>query len=182
MLFANLDVTTHVLTWIITLLADNAAVQSKLRNEIQANISNIDGYINKKDSYLHNCFFESLRVRPVSGMLDLEFVLKSNPNDHERSAFTIPESSPSVKKFKGFIIPKNVSSARRYFPVQLLITDGPRRMSLSTPSLSTCATPSGEKTALLSALSGLRTSSQPMYVPTGRALLPLLFPQHPKFL
>lgn len=71
MLFANLDVTTHVLTWIITLLADHPAVQSKLREEIRANLTSIDGYINKKDSYLHNCFFESLRVRPVSGMLHL---------------------------------------------------------------------------------------------------------------
>lgn len=70
MLFANLDVTTHVLTWIITLLADNATVQSKLRDEIRANLNNVDDYVNKKDSYLHNCFFESLRVRPVSGVLE----------------------------------------------------------------------------------------------------------------
>lgn len=70
MLFANLDVTTHVLTWIITLLADNVAVQSKLRDEIRANLVNVDDYVNTKDSYLHNCFFESLRVRPVAGGLD----------------------------------------------------------------------------------------------------------------
>lgn len=69
MLFANLDVTTHVLTWIITLLADNATVQSKLRDEIRANLANVNDYVNKKDSYLHNCFFESLRVRPVAGVL-----------------------------------------------------------------------------------------------------------------
>lgn len=75
MLFANLDVTTHVLTWIITLLADNAAVQSKLRDEIRANLTNVGDYINKKDNYLHNCFFESLRVRPVAGMLDQPLIL-----------------------------------------------------------------------------------------------------------
>lgn len=75
MLFANLDVTTHVLTWIITLLADNAIVQSKLRDEIRANLTNVDDYVNKKDSYLHNCFFESLRVRPVAGVLDEPSVL-----------------------------------------------------------------------------------------------------------
>lgn len=100
MLFANLDVTTHVLTWIITLLADNATVQSKLRDEIRANLNNVDDYVNKKDSYLHNCFFESLRVRPVS-------------------AFTIPESSPSVKKLGGFTIPKNTDVTVDAFAINM---------------------------------------------------------------
>ena len=68
MLFANLDVTTHVLTWIITLLADNKAVQEELRAEIRANLHGVIDYINRKDSFLHSCFLESLRVRPVSGL------------------------------------------------------------------------------------------------------------------
>lgn len=67
MLFANLDVTTHVLTWIITLLADHTAAQDELRQEIQLNHASINDYISRKDSYLHFCFLESLRVRPVSG-------------------------------------------------------------------------------------------------------------------
>ena len=107
MLFANLDVTTHVLTWIITLLADNATVQSKLREEIRANLTNVHEYVNKKDSYLHNCFFESLRIRPVSGVLASPFTM--NIISDICTAFTIPESSPSVKRLGGFTIPKNVS-------------------------------------------------------------------------
>lgn len=67
MLFANLDVTTHVLTWIITLLADNIEAQAELREEIRRNLDDVDGYLNRKDSLLHFCFWESLRVRPVSG-------------------------------------------------------------------------------------------------------------------
>ena len=67
MLFANLDVTTHVLTWIITLLADNVEAQAELRDEIRRNVDDVDEYLNRKDSFLHYCFWESLRVRPVSG-------------------------------------------------------------------------------------------------------------------
>ena len=88
MLFANLDVTTHVLTWTITLLADNVDTQTELREEVRQNLNNVEDYLNRKDSYIHWCLWESLRVRPVS-------------------AFTIPESSPSTKKLGGYTIPKN---------------------------------------------------------------------------
>lgn len=158
MLFANLDVTTHVLTWIITLLADYPAVQSKLRDEIRANLASIDEYINKKDSYLHNCFFESLRVRPVSGMLPLQkctHLTESEPtNTHQ--AFSIPESSPSPKRFKGYIIPKNVGIVSCLFYLIIANQIRCRLMSLLIHSLSICGIHFGVKTAQLSAPSALR--------------------------
>ncbi|KAL8824453.1 MAG: hypothetical protein Q9191_005050 [Dirinaria sp. TL-2023a] len=62
MLFANLDVTTHVLTWIITLLADNVDAQAELRQEIRQSLDDVDEYLNRKDTFLHYCFWESLRT------------------------------------------------------------------------------------------------------------------------
>ena len=42
MLFANLDVTTHVLTWCITLIADHAAAQTQLREELNTVPADLD--------------------------------------------------------------------------------------------------------------------------------------------
>ncbi|OCK86108.1 cytochrome P450 [Lepidopterella palustris CBS 459.81] len=94
MLFANLDVSSHVLTWLVTLLAENVEVQQKLRAEIRSartapNTFSID-YLNAKDSLLKHCFLESLRLRPFT-------------------VFSIPESSPSEKILGGFRIPPNTS-------------------------------------------------------------------------
>lgn len=67
MLFANLDVTTHVLTWAIILVAEHPGVKQALREEIEANVDNLEEYIAKTNTHLHRCFYESLRVRPLTG-------------------------------------------------------------------------------------------------------------------
>lgn len=67
LLMLNLDVITHVITWFITLIADNGNVKQELRDEITANKADIHGYLAKTDSHLHRCFVESMRVRPFAG-------------------------------------------------------------------------------------------------------------------
>lgn len=71
MLFANLDVSSHVLTWLVTLLAENEDQQRKLRDEIRnkgvnKNMS-LNDYCNSKDTFLRACYLESLRLRPFTG-------------------------------------------------------------------------------------------------------------------
>ncbi|KAF2815493.1 cytochrome P450 [Mytilinidion resinicola] len=93
MLFANLDVSSHVLTWFVTLLAENTEVQQRLREEVES--SKVSGvvsgeYCNSKDSLLRSCWLESLRLRPFT-------------------SFAIPESSPSPKILGGYQIPANAS-------------------------------------------------------------------------
>lgn len=94
MLFANLDVSSHVITWLVTLLADNEDKQQKLRDEIRdkgiINDMLLSEYCNKKNTFLSACYLESLRLRPFT-------------------VFTIPESSPSEKALGGFQIPANTS-------------------------------------------------------------------------
>ncbi|EED13062.1 cytochrome P450 monooxigenase GliC-like, putative [Talaromyces stipitatus ATCC 10500] len=85
MLFANLDVTTHVLTWAITLVADHEAEKDKLRAEIAANNENLEQYIAKTDTHLHRCYYESLRLRPLA-------------------LFSIGESAETVKNFRGILV------------------------------------------------------------------------------
>ncbi|KAF7936254.1 uncharacterized protein EAE98_002473 [Botrytis deweyae] len=84
MLFTNLDVTTNALTWLIILLGEITECQSKLRNEIHDSID-IEAYCNRRDTFLHFCFLETLRVRPIA-------------------AFTMPESSPMDKVLGGFLV------------------------------------------------------------------------------
>lgn len=62
----NLDVITHVLTWLITLVADHEPVKQELRDEVAANKDHLYDYLAKTDSYLHRCFMESMRVRPFA--------------------------------------------------------------------------------------------------------------------
>lgn len=73
MLFANLDVTTHVLTWAITLVADHKAEKDKLRAEIAENKGNLEQYIIRTDTHLHRCYYESLRLRPLACKYRPEF-------------------------------------------------------------------------------------------------------------
>ncbi|OCK77280.1 cytochrome P450 [Lepidopterella palustris CBS 459.81] len=88
MLMANLDVTTHILTWCITLIADNESVQKELREEVAANKTTFQSYLTKTDTHLHRCFYESLRLRPLA-------------------VFSIGESAPSVKDFNGILVKPN---------------------------------------------------------------------------
>ncbi|KUI63184.1 Alpha-humulene 10-hydroxylase [Cytospora mali] len=85
MLMTNLDVTTHAVTWLITLLADNAEVKKELIEEIRDNLTNLPRYLAKSDSHLHRCFQEALRVRPPL-------------------IFSAGESASSVKNFDGILV------------------------------------------------------------------------------
>lgn len=89
-LFANLDVTTHVMTSCIILLADNAAVTEDLRREFSEHAADIDAYLGKKDTLLHYCLLESLRLQPVL-------------------SYSFPEKPPREKILGGYRIPKDVS-------------------------------------------------------------------------
>lgn len=89
-LFANLDVTTHVMTSCVILLADNSKVTEDLRKEFAENASDIDTYLGKKDTLLHYCLLESLRLQPVL-------------------SYSFPEKPPREKILGGYRIPKDVS-------------------------------------------------------------------------
>ncbi|KKK25539.1 hypothetical protein P175DRAFT_0512147 [Aspergillus ochraceoroseus IBT 24754] len=90
MLFANLDVSTNVLGWLVIFLAQDVQIQAQLRAEIKNQTSTLQELCNRKDSLLHHCFLESLRLRPFT-------------------VFTIPESSPEKKVLGGYLIPANTS-------------------------------------------------------------------------
>ncbi|MCJ1446796.1 MAG: hypothetical protein MMC23_007303 [Stictis urceolatum] len=90
MLFANLDVTTHVLSWYVVLLAKEKRIQEHVREDIAANRSDIQSYVASKDTLLHCSLLETLRLRPVS-------------------AFTIPEFSLVEKQLGGFTVPAKTS-------------------------------------------------------------------------
>ncbi|PSR77225.1 cytochrome P450 [Coniella lustricola] len=88
MLMTNLDVTTHVVTWFITLVADHSEVKRELLAEIEDNWENLNEYLVKSDNHLHRCFQEALRLRsPLS--------------------FSAGESAPSVKNFDGILVKPN---------------------------------------------------------------------------
>lgn len=91
-LFANLDVTTHVMTSCIILLADNTMVTENLRKEFAEHASDIDTYLGKKDTLLHYCLLESLRLQPVL-------------------SYSFPEKPPREKVLGGYRIPKDVSQS-----------------------------------------------------------------------
>ncbi|KAG6358660.1 hypothetical protein INS49_012178 [Diaporthe citri] len=85
MLMTNLDVTTHVVTWLITLVADNAEVKGDLVEEIKANSEDLPRYLSRSDNHLHRCFQEALRIRPPL-------------------IFSAGESASSVKNFDGILV------------------------------------------------------------------------------
>ncbi|EZF30492.1 Cytochrome P450 oxidoreductase [Trichophyton interdigitale] len=88
--FANLDIVTHVISSCIILLADAHDVQAELFAEIEKNKGNREAYIPRKDTLLHYCLMESLRLRPVL-------------------TFTFPENPPREKTLGGFVIPKDTT-------------------------------------------------------------------------
>jgi cytochrome P450 len=67
--FANLDIVTQVISSCVILLADSSEVQSDLLKEMEENNANREKYITRKDTLLHFCLLESLRLRPVLGKL-----------------------------------------------------------------------------------------------------------------
>lgn len=66
--FANLDIVTQVISSCVILLADSPEVQGDLLKEMEENKVNRGKYITRKDTLLHFCLLESLRLRPVLGM------------------------------------------------------------------------------------------------------------------
>ncbi|KAM5430307.1 hypothetical protein McanMca71_007334 [Microsporum canis] len=88
--FANLDIVTQVISSCVILLADAPDVQADLLLEMEKNRANTEEYIPRKDTLLHYCLMESLRLRPVL-------------------TFTFPENPPREKVLGGFSIPKDTT-------------------------------------------------------------------------
>ncbi|OJD30436.1 cytochrome p450 oxidoreductase [Diplodia corticola] len=89
-LFANLDVTTHVISSCVILLADNPTVQADLRAEFSRHAYDVVGYLGRRDTLLHFCLLESLRLQPVP-------------------AFTLPDKPPRERIIGGYRIPKDTT-------------------------------------------------------------------------
>ncbi|KAG6039050.1 hypothetical protein E4U19_007548 [Claviceps sp. Clav32 group G5] len=89
-LFANLDVATGNLSWLVIYLAANEDIQRQVVEEISQHRHELDHYCARKDTLLAYCVLETLRLRPFT-------------------AFSIPESSPSQKVLHGFTVPGNTS-------------------------------------------------------------------------
>ncbi|KAH7255997.1 cytochrome P450 monooxygenase GliC2 [Fusarium tricinctum] len=88
--FANLDIVTQVISSCVILLADSPEVQGDLLKEMQENKADPEKYITRKDTLLHFCLLESLRLRPVL-------------------AFTFPENPPREKILGNFVVPKDTT-------------------------------------------------------------------------
>lgn len=72
MLFANLDVSTHVLSWLIIFLAEDIDIQQQVRAEISANPGSLAELCGRKDTLLQFCFLESARLRPFTSEVFLQ--------------------------------------------------------------------------------------------------------------
>ena len=112
MLFANLDVTTHVLASVLALLGKSEQIQEDIRTEIrQMNETEVD-YCGQTQTLLHYSYLESLRLRPFTGkqlLSEIWTLLNLYTNDYS-TVFSIPESSPSDKILGDYRIPANVST------------------------------------------------------------------------
>lgn len=84
MLFANLDVASHVLTWMNIHVAENPRIQKELREEALDGQRNLNQYLQQKTTLLGQSFLESMRLRPFT-------------------AFSIPESASETKIFSNNI-------------------------------------------------------------------------------
>jgi cytochrome P450 len=97
-MFANLDVTTGALSWLLVNLASHPASQSHLYNELLTALGNaeamdteaLDTYINASGTYLSFCVSESARVRPIA-------------------AFSVPQAAPTTRVVGGYRIPAGTS-------------------------------------------------------------------------
>ncbi|KUL82974.1 hypothetical protein ZTR_10297 [Talaromyces verruculosus] len=85
MLFANLDVASHVLTWMVIHVAENPRIQKELREEAaDGRQRSLKQYLQQKTTLLGQSFLESMRLRPFT-------------------AFSIPESASEDKIFSNDI-------------------------------------------------------------------------------
>ncbi|KAJ5202344.1 Cytochrome P450 [Penicillium cf. viridicatum] len=66
-IFANLDVTTSVITGCILHIAKDKQVQKKLQKEIDDHKDNLADYFKRQDTFMHWCFLESIRLEPIPG-------------------------------------------------------------------------------------------------------------------
>lgn len=115
MLFANLDVTSHVLGALVYHLARSISVQEKLRQEILRHEGNLNQYSMRQDTYLRCCVLESMRLAPISG----KSITHTRKPYLTQQAFTMPELSPLPKVFSGHFIPAKVRKPPD-FPLALL--------------------------------------------------------------
>ncbi|CAI7633383.1 unnamed protein product [Penicillium glandicola] len=64
-IFANLDVTTSVITGCIPHIAEDKRIQKKLQQEIDDHKDNLVDYVKRQDTFMHWCFLESIRLEPI---------------------------------------------------------------------------------------------------------------------
>lgn len=89
-LFANLDVTTGGISWVLVFLAANQNYSSRLLSELNMHLSEHNGdrkpYIIANGTLLSAFIAESSRLRPLA-------------------AFSVPQSAPTPRVVDGFMIP-----------------------------------------------------------------------------
>ncbi|PNS14344.1 Cytochrome P450 52A13 [Sphaceloma murrayae] len=89
-LFANLDVVTGAMSWLIYNLAKHRAAQAQLAEEVQLHTREDDAswiaYIMRDDTFLSACIRESARLSPIA-------------------SFSIPQAPPTDRKAGEWILP-----------------------------------------------------------------------------
>lgn len=89
-LFANLDVTTASISWLLLFLAHNPTTQDQIREEarekIHSNVSGYNEYMRSNGTLLSASIQESARLRPLA-------------------AFSVPQSPPTGRKLNDYNIP-----------------------------------------------------------------------------
>lgn len=89
-LFANLDVTTGGISWVLVFLAANPEYPRRLLDELETNLNHYQGdskpYILSSSTLLSACVVESSRLRPLA-------------------AFSVPQSTPTPRIVDGYLIP-----------------------------------------------------------------------------
>ncbi|TWU74045.1 hypothetical protein ED733_002599 [Metarhizium rileyi] len=93
-LFANLDVTTHAVSWSVLTISQEMDLQQKLYDEIESHVGQeenkekYESYIQRDNTLLAACIFEASRLHPVL-------------------PFSNPESANTRKVVDSYVIPKN---------------------------------------------------------------------------
>ena len=111
MLFTNLDVTTHTLSWLVTFIADDTGIQHRLCDEMEAAKGDVVQYCQSKDNLLHFCLMETLRLRPPASMLPTTV---QSVQSQSWAVFTVPEYINDDLYLSGFLIPAKVWKSSLY--------------------------------------------------------------------
>lgn len=89
-LFANLDVTTGGISWVMVFLAANPDYPKRLLYELEKHLAEHEGdrkpYILANSTLLSACIAESARLRPLA-------------------AFSVPQAAPTTRIVDGYMIP-----------------------------------------------------------------------------